>query len=547
MSAPEWPGRASTLESKVESWHEECPNYNVGCVAQPDGIVILDCDVQGLDKRIVQEADQQFPETLIVRSAGKGCLHFYFKQTDRSRELGNRAKAETFDLQSKNKYVVGPGSVLTETGKTYDIVCNTELQLFPDWLADWIEKEAPRAKKPAGMEMSPVNEGFNMEDMLNFYGLTYWQNGDWYNVIGCPGKYGDMHEQCKAPGFIFQDGDLGWCCWATSCDSHGKSAGWVIKRLNEMRIEQGLEPYPKLIWPEKPLDMEAWGVKVEEAPAVDLKKDETFEEEEPFLPSKPQVPIEKYKGKVIVPGMMKAEIVEPATPVVVPDSSKLTLKYPELAFPYESLPPGRLKDLVDKACEGGIEPGLVCPSIMALASALPFNDRMEGAKINLYVCLLALVGAGKDMAIKRAQEVLGITGNPSVYTSYAPSGERSIAMLLGDKQAGTKQNPTTVPGLRRHCIVTTELEDTLAKSRGETSSVLQAMQHYWDHNLKTYADAKKGIQNVDCRLSWLCALPIGDEEISTDAFRLKLCCTQESYPKIRLPEMMGAYERSGWR
>jgi hypothetical protein len=69
---PEWPGRASAVESMVEFWHGECPDYNVGCVAQPDGIVILDCDVKGLDKRIVQETGQQFPETLIVRSAGKG-------------------------------------------------------------------------------------------------------------------------------------------------------------------------------------------------------------------------------------------------------------------------------------------------------------------------------------------------------------------------------------------------------------------------------------------------------------------------------------------
>jgi hypothetical protein len=50
---PEWPGRASALQSMVESWHGECPDYNVGCVAQPDGIVILDCDVIELHKRIV--------------------------------------------------------------------------------------------------------------------------------------------------------------------------------------------------------------------------------------------------------------------------------------------------------------------------------------------------------------------------------------------------------------------------------------------------------------------------------------------------------------
>ena len=245
---------------------------------------------------------------------------------------------------------------------------------------------------------------------------------------------------------------------------------------------------------------------VEEAPMPEDKASETYEEHDP---------VPKFKGKIVMPGSQP----EPQ-PVHHNNDARPTLKYPELAFPYESLPPGSLKNLVDKACEGGLDPGLACPAIMALASSLPFKDRMDGAKINLYVCLLALVGAGKDTAIKRALNVLGIEGNQLIYTSYAPSGERSIAMLLGDKQTGTKNAPITTPGPLRHCIVTTELEDTLAKSRGETSSVLQAMQHYWDHNNKTYSDAKKGVQKVNCRLSWLTALPVGNDEISTDAFRL---------------------------
>lgn len=209
-----------------------------------------------------------------------------------------------------------------------------------------------------------------------------------------------------------------------------------------------------------------------------------------------------------------------ALAVEEPSEYVLRLKYPELAFPYEALPDGRLKTLVDKACEGGLSPGLVCPAIIALASAIPAEDRMEGANINQYICLLALVGAGKDTAINRALGVLGLEDQPSYWTAYSPSGERSISNLIGDKQGGTKANPTTIPGLRRHCIVTYEIEDTLAKSRGETSSVLQALQWYWDHNKKTYSDSKTGrTQNVNCRLSWLTALPVGDGEIDEDTFR----------------------------
>lgn len=203
-------------------------------------------------------------------------------------------------------------------------------------------------------------------------------------------------------------------------------------------------------------------------------------------------------------------------PTVVPTAAA-NLKYPELRFPYEALPKGQLKRLTDKACEGGLNPGLVVPSILALASSVPFADRMEGARINIFVTLLAMVGAGKDTAIDRAQAVLGMEDS-GFTVSYAPSGERSIAQLIGDKPGG-KGEPR-VSGPETKIILTYELEDTLNKSKGETSSVLQAMQHFYDHNRKMYSDSKQRImQNVDCRLSWLTGLPVGDSEIDEDDYR----------------------------
>lgn len=195
------------------------------------------------------------------------------------------------------------------------------------------------------------------------------------------------------------------------------------------------------------------------------------------------------------------------------------LKYPELAFPYAALPEGQLKLMVDKACEGGLDPGLICPSIIALVSAMPMQNAMVFTKLQQYVCLLALVGAGKDVSIDRAIDVLGIRSEiDSLWSNYAPSGERSLSHLIGDKP-GTKTNPARVPGPLKHCIVTYELEDTLKKSKAETSGVLQAMQHYWDHCNKTFSDGKTGKQVVNCRLSWLTAMPVGDDEIDEDTFR----------------------------
>jgi hypothetical protein len=194
------------------------------------------------------------------------------------------------------------------------------------------------------------------------------------------------------------------------------------------------------------------------------------------------------------------------------------IKYPELRFPYEALPAGRLKNLVDHACQGGLSPGLVCPSILTLASSIPVYDNMEGARINAYTCLLAMVGAGKDTAIDRSIAMLGLKAG-SQFTAYTPSGERSLSNLLGDRPE-KRGSDKRIPGPKRHCVVTYEIEDTMAKSRGETSSLLQALQWMYDHNDKVFSDSRSSsIQSMDCRLSWLTALPVGQGEIDEETFR----------------------------
>jgi hypothetical protein len=97
---PEWQIKATTDIEQVKLWQTENPNFNVGCVGKPDGFVMLDCDVVGLREQIERETKQKFPRTLIVKSAGKGADHLYFRQTDESRRLGNRKSASLFDLQS---------------------------------------------------------------------------------------------------------------------------------------------------------------------------------------------------------------------------------------------------------------------------------------------------------------------------------------------------------------------------------------------------------------------------------------------------------------
>ena len=48
-------------------------------------------------------------------AGGKAAAHIYLRQNEWSRRLGNRKSPGLFDLQSVDKYVVGPGSTVTET------------------------------------------------------------------------------------------------------------------------------------------------------------------------------------------------------------------------------------------------------------------------------------------------------------------------------------------------------------------------------------------------------------------------------------------------
>jgi hypothetical protein len=195
-------------------------------------------------------------------------------------------------------------------------------------------------------------------------------------------------------------------------------------------------------------------------------------------------------------------------------------RYPLLRFPTHAIPQsGILYKMTKKACEGGLSPGLVVPSILTLVSAVPVADEMAHARINQYTTLFAMVGAGKDTAIGRALQVTGLEDEGDIVTAYSPSGERSISTLIGDQPAPKGADMERIPGPNSHCIVTYELEDTLNKSKGETSSVLQALQWLYDHNKKTYADSKTRHKlNVDCRLSWLTALPVGQGEIDESEY-----------------------------
>ncbi|HEY6766610.1 MAG TPA: bifunctional DNA primase/polymerase [Candidatus Sulfotelmatobacter sp.] len=248
-----WPELATTDTAQILAWDALNPEYNVACVGKPNGIVILDCDVPGLVKRIEEETGHKFPPTFTVRSAGKGCAHLYFRQTDRSREIGNIStpydQPPLFDLKSSNGYVVGPGSKILVDGliKTYEAYRNIDLAKFPDFLGDWTVKNGASPKKPSKYTCE-VDDAFDIYDFLAHYDLGFTEKDDWYVTDICPIAK-RKHEQSQYTGFYYDGKHFGFHCFATGCEGNAMRVGEVIRRLNNPGDMLARMPYGGPIWP----------------------------------------------------------------------------------------------------------------------------------------------------------------------------------------------------------------------------------------------------------------------------------------------------------
>ena len=469
----------------MQSGTGSTPDWNLVCVANFEDNLIVDVDN-------LQEAYKmgmpKVPDTFTVQSP-KG-FHIYFRHTERSRTVGNRIVQCVAELKANKLSCCAPGCTRADGG-VYKVEDPSPIVPIPDDYLDWFEAQDPRRALKGS---KPVDDDFDFEDFCDFYGIEVRGDGPKYYPAFCPVK-GDIHHTDKGRPdlgacMLYFDGEtLGWKDLAANCEGASMTIGGLIKFLNNQKGE----PYPHPIWPETPIE-----------------STDAFPFEAPTDPPRPP-PVETIEEAT------KPEVSMEAFLAAFPKAKEI--KHPELRFPHEAIPAGRFKQLVDKACEGGLDAGLVVPTLFALASALPFEDRMDGDRINEYVCLLALVGAGKDVAMSRGLAVLGLEElEGAVYTYHTPSGERALPTLLGDKP-GTKGDPGVKPGFPRHVVITPEMEETLRKSRAETSGVLQCLQYFYDHNVKTFVNRHEGTSKVNCRLSWLTALPVGNQEIDTEAFK----------------------------
>src|ERR1035438_3603077 len=406
---------ATTDLNVVRTWNDENSAYNVGCVGTPQGFVILDADNPELIARIERETGHKMPRTFTVRSGGKKLPHLYFRQTEMSRAIGNKKASGWFDLQSANKYVVGPGSVL-EDGGTYDVIDDSTIADFPDWLAYWVLENADETKSGMGnfKDAPLVHPDFDFDAWCEHYEIDYFGEGKNGKHIlkACPVK-DDYHTTDGKPDYaacvIFYDGErLGFSDLATSCEGSNLTMGGLIHWMNT----HGHEPYRGVIW---------------ENNNADLLNDPRFAAEDAELAEHPTAKNDPARDMDAAWAERAGEL--NATPLPVPDDIDAIVNAPQgesLAFDERSLY-GRLGEMAKAA---GLPLGWMYPALLGMASALNIRAANNEVRANMFVALIAPVGMAKTVVLDAADKSIFLPEPTKVYTT--PASDRGLVKLLGE-------------------------------------------------------------------------------------------------------------------
>jgi hypothetical protein len=158
---------------------------------------------------------------------------------------------------------------------------------------------------------------------------------------------------------------------------------------------------------------------------------------------------------------------------------------------------------------------------------------MAGARVNLYVALIAPPGGGKNVAIKRALESVHLKWRQD-YIKFTAGGDTQLVLALGDSpmhtEKGGHKGGERIPGPKRILIVNNEMTEVLKKAGIESSALAPRLCDFYDDG--QFEKVVNGNRvTVDCRLSWLGGIPASQDR--PDRFR-ELFSSESNY---------GLYER----
>jgi hypothetical protein len=239
----------------IAKWNRESPDANLGVVAEPETVFIVDEDKVG------SVPPDLFADRLTVETAS-GKKHYYFRQNDETRTWANHSekytdesgeKHEAFSVRLRNQYVLGPGSVVN--GKPYKIVNDIRIAEPTETQLQWLRQYMVKVATASEMEMKrKLHPDFTMEKFLAYYGKKYRKDSIKYHVHslennGCPcagrlhmidgsGKPRALEQTC----FVYIEGHPpGFECLSGGCE------GKTFKDAHTALIKAtGKKPFP--VW-----------------------------------------------------------------------------------------------------------------------------------------------------------------------------------------------------------------------------------------------------------------------------------------------------------
>jgi len=249
-----WQLNPTTKKTTLLEWIRKYGNNcNCGSVATPDTVWILDDDSSNVKEAFERETGLEFPRTFTV-SSRPGRFHYYFKQTDASRAMGNRSlhsdpktgyKAPyEFDAQQNRRQVISPGST-HPLGFIYQTVDDVPIVESSDALCEWVAAKGKKekSKSTAGKKDLKTSPDFEAVDFWEHFNIAVEDDygSNWYVTPECP-YCGHAHEHSKKTAFYWDGVHFGFHCFAGGCGD--PSIGDLIRKLNEDH-----EPFPGEIWP----------------------------------------------------------------------------------------------------------------------------------------------------------------------------------------------------------------------------------------------------------------------------------------------------------
>lgn len=139
--------QATRAPYTVREWWETDPNANIGIVAGPSGLLIIDVDGQGGIKAWeALEAKHGAADTFTVRTGRtdpEGYHLYYTLPDDVELPRNNISLGDHLDTRHGAGYVVGPGS-LHASDQRYEVVVPRDPEPAPAWLIEELRKQARR-------------------------------------------------------------------------------------------------------------------------------------------------------------------------------------------------------------------------------------------------------------------------------------------------------------------------------------------------------------------------------------------------------------------